>query len=176
VQKAPEGYLNKERLVKSNKYDRWVEMDPKYGPVLREAWDLLLTGRYKLVQICEELAKRGHMRQSGRPWAWNDPKSGRRRTDYNRLHRIFHNPFYSGWVVSERFGIPYGEIRGNWEPLITTQEYERGLEILHDHDKEKSRSQRHFYPLRGLLWLRTEWREHEMYVTRPTGKTQSYSY
>jgi site-specific DNA recombinase len=26
--KAPEGYVNKERLVSSNKYDRWVELDP----------------------------------------------------------------------------------------------------------------------------------------------------
>jgi len=33
-QKAPDGYLNKERLVSSNKYDRWVELDPSYSPVI----------------------------------------------------------------------------------------------------------------------------------------------
>ena len=26
AQKAPDGYLNKERLVSSNKYERWVEL------------------------------------------------------------------------------------------------------------------------------------------------------
>jgi DNA invertase Pin-like site-specific DNA recombinase len=37
--KAPEGYLNKERLIRSGKYDRWVELDPTKGQALREAWD-----------------------------------------------------------------------------------------------------------------------------------------
>ena len=36
AQKAPEGYVNKERLVRSNKYDRWVELDPIYSHVMRE--------------------------------------------------------------------------------------------------------------------------------------------
>ena len=67
--KAPDGYLNKERLVSSNKYERWVEIDPSYKHVLSEAWELLLTGRYTLREICEELTKRGYVRASGRPWA-----------------------------------------------------------------------------------------------------------
>ena len=54
-QKAPDGYLNKERQVSSNKYDRWVEIDPDFSPVLHYAWDLLLTGRYTLIQICDSL-------------------------------------------------------------------------------------------------------------------------
>jgi hypothetical protein len=53
--KAAEGYLNKEHLIKSGKYERWVELDSNLGRSLREAWGLLLTGRYTLVQICEEL-------------------------------------------------------------------------------------------------------------------------
>ena len=30
--KAPEGYLNKEKLISSGKYDRWVEKDPVLQP------------------------------------------------------------------------------------------------------------------------------------------------
>ena len=176
AQRAPDGYVNKERQVKSNKYERWVEQDPLHGPVLREAWDLLLTSRYTLVQICEELANRGHVRQGGKPWAWTDPKTGRRETAYRRLHRIFHNPFFAGWCVSERFGIAYGEVRGRWEPLVTTQEYEQGLEILRQHDHKKVRKQRHFYLLRGLLWLQANGRNYKMYCTTPSGKRRSYSY
>jgi hypothetical protein len=46
--KGPEGYINKERQVKSNKYDRWVEKDPESNHIIREAWDFLLTDRYTL--------------------------------------------------------------------------------------------------------------------------------
>jgi len=51
-QKAPEGYINRERLI-SNKYERWVEPNPEFNRSLAEGWDLLLTGRYTLRQICE---------------------------------------------------------------------------------------------------------------------------
>ena len=87
-QRAPEGYLNKERLVSSNKYDRWVELDPEQGAFLKEAWQLLLSKQYTLEQICEELTKIGHTRSSGRPWAWSDPKSNKRMTAANHLHKI----------------------------------------------------------------------------------------
>jgi DNA invertase Pin-like site-specific DNA recombinase len=174
--KAPEGYVNKERLVKSNKYERWVELDPIQGQVLREAWDLLLTGRYTLLQICEELTKRGHTRSGQRPWAWTDPKTGNRFQALNRLHDIFRNPFYAGWVVSPRFGIPAGEVRGQWERIVTTEEFDRGVEILRRNGLEKSRYKRHFYLLRNLLWVQVNGKQHKMFGSTPSGRSQSYSY
>jgi hypothetical protein len=118
--KAPEGYLNKERPLKSNKYERWVELDPKQGPVLREAWDLLLTKRYTLDQICEELTKRGHTRSEQRPWAWKDPKTGRRRTAKNRLHEIFHNAFYAFCLSAKscRHGNMMGRLYKRTDPSV----------------------------------------------------------
>jgi hypothetical protein len=71
--KAPESYVNKERQISSNKYDRWVEADPQPLQALKDAWQLLLTGRYTIIDICEELTTRGYVRASGRPWAWSDP-------------------------------------------------------------------------------------------------------
>lgn len=174
--KAPDGYLNKERLVSSNKYERWVEIDPSYKPVLTEAWDLLITGRYALKEICEELTKRGYTRISGRPWAWDDPRTGKRRTAFNLLHKLFHNPFYAGWATSERFGIKFGEVRGNWEPIVTTDQFHRGIQILHQHDMEKSRVKTHTYTLRGLLWVRGSGKELKLYGSTPSGRYQSYSY
>jgi len=174
--KAPDGYLNKERLVSSNKYDRWVELDPSYKSVLTDAWELLLTGRYTLREICEELTKRGYERVSGRPWAWDDPKTGKRRTAFNILHKLFHNPFYAGWVTSERFGIKVGEVRGNWEPIVTTEQFHRGIQILHKHDNEKSRMKKHSYLLRGVLWVKAGGKKLKMYGSTPSGCTQSYSY
>jgi DNA invertase Pin-like site-specific DNA recombinase len=174
--KAPEGYVNKERNVGSNKYERWVEEDPKYIQPLREAWDLLLTDRYTLEQICEELTKKGYTRSFGRPWAWNDPKSGIRRTARNRLHEIFNHPFYAGWAVSERFDIKMGEVKGNWKPLVTTNEFERGKAILLKHGNNKSYFKRNHYLLRNLLWVQVGEKQYKLYGSTPTGRSRSYSY
>lgn len=90
--KAPDGYLNKEQLISSGKYHRWVELDQSRKHILREAWELLLTDRYSLIQICEELAARGYTKGTGKPWAWEDPKTGVRDQCTNYLSKIFNNP------------------------------------------------------------------------------------
>ena len=174
--KAPGGYANKEKLIKSGKYERWVEKDPKCWQGFRDAWEILLTERYTLDQICEELDRRGHTRSTGSPWAWNHPKTGHRMRAKNRLHEIFHNPFYAGWLVSEKFGIKMGEVRGNWEPTVTPEEFERGIAILHKHDDQKSRLKRHVYLLRDLLWVQTNNKRLKMYGSTPSGRSQSYAY
>jgi DNA invertase Pin-like site-specific DNA recombinase len=99
--RASAGYVNKERHLKSGKYERWVEKDPEYNRVLREAWDLLLTDQWTLDQICEGLNRRGYARLSHKPWAWSTPKTGCRRTAKSNLQTMLHNPFYACWVVSE---------------------------------------------------------------------------
>jgi DNA invertase Pin-like site-specific DNA recombinase len=175
-QKAPDGYVNKERQVSSNKYERWVEKDPDTSRVIREAWDLLLTGNYTLEQICQTLADKGYTRASGRPWVWNDPRTGALRNAKPRLHKILHHPFYAGWVVSERFGIKIGEVRGQWEPIVSMQELEQGVAILHQHDAYKSRKRVHDYLLRGLLYVKTNSKQYKMYGSTPTGRSRSYSY
>lgn len=152
-------------------------MDPRYAKPLKEAWELFFTGRYTLGQICEELTQWGHVRSTGRPWAWNDPKTGGRRTARNRLHEIFNNPFYAGWVVSERFNIELGEVRDNWEPIITTKQFEKGKAILLRNGKNKSRFKRNLYMLRNLLWIRVgEGKGLKMYGSTPSGCNHNYSY
>ena len=173
---APEGYRNMERQIKSGKYERWIERDPKYHKPIREAWDLLLTGRYTLDQICEELTRKGYTRSKGAPWAWDTPRLSNRKTAKGRLQHIFHNPFYAGWVVSEPFGIQFGDIRGVWEPTVTTQEYEKGIEILLKHGANKSRFKRKHYLLRNLLWLEFGKKEYKMHGSTPSGRDQSYAY
>lgn len=173
---APMGYVNMECQIKSGKYERWIEKDPEYNYVIREAWDLLLTGRYTLDQICEELNKQGYTRRSGKPWAWNTPKRGSRKTAQSNLQHMFHNPIYAGWVVSKRFGITFGEIRGRWEPTITTEEYEKGIDILRKNDHQKVRSVRRYYLLRNILWVKDKGTKLKMYGSTPSGRDQSYAY
>jgi len=174
--KAPEGYINRERQIKSGKYERWVEPDPILSRGLREGWDLLLTGRNTLDQICDELTRRGYTRSCGQPWAWTSAKSSYRHRAKGRLHYVFHNPFYAGWVYSKRYGIAPGEIRGQWKPVVTPEEFNRGVEILRRRGLNKSRPKRHFYLLRNLLLVRVKGRQYKMYGSTPTGRSKSYAY
>ena len=174
--KAPEGYINKERQISSNKYDRWVEIDPNQIIALKDAWELLLTGRYTIQEICEELSRRGHVRTSGRPWAWSTPKSRKRKTAGSTLHKLFHNPFYAGWVVSKRFGINTGEIQGQWEAIITTEQFERGKAILQRHGMNKSYYKKRLYLLRNLLWVKDGGRTLKMFGSTPSSSHKSYAY
>ena len=173
---APAGYCNKEQQIKSGKYERWVEKDPDYNYVLRQAWDLLLTDRFTLDQICEELNQIGYTRPSGKPWAWTTPKRGIRQTAKSQLQFIFHNPFYAGWVVSKKFGISLGDIRGKWEPTVTMEEFQQGIEILSKHGAQKSRPKRQNYLLRSLLSAKINGNIYRMFGSTPSGRSRSYSY
>lgn len=174
--KAPEGYLNKERHLGSKKYERWVEQDPEGIQCIELAWNLLLTDRYTLSQICEELVRRGFTRASGLPWAWNDPKTGKRKTAHNTLHKLFYNPFYAGWVTSRRFGIKVGDVRGNWDPIITNDQFVRGKEILSKHGNNKTNFKKQHYLLRNLLWVDTGEKKLKMYGSTPSGSHSNFSY
>ena len=122
------------------------------------------------------MTKRDHTRATGRPWAWDDPKTGNRQWAQNRLYEILTNPFYAGWAVSKRFSIKMGEVRGNWEPIVTTEQFLQGIEILHRHKEDKSRPRKQDYLLRGLLWMQTGEQRFKMHGSTPTGYSQSYSY
>ena len=133
-----------------------IELDPERAKMWREAWDLLLTGAYTLRQICEELHNRGYVRRSGKPWIWEDTENGRQAFAGSYLSSHFHNAFYAGWVVSEAFNIKRGKVQGNWEPLVSDEEFNRGLAILAARDGNKSRQTRNPYLLTGLLYVRAE--------------------
>jgi len=155
---ATDGYLNKkEEVVGPNKEiigrtRAWIEPDPDRWHIWREAWDLLLTGEYTLKQICIELHARGYTYRSGRAFIVVDEHE---EIEYatNGLWRIFRNAFYAGWVISKANGIERGMIRGNWKPLVTDEEFDRGLEILTSRSKRRVPEHVHFYLLKGLVFL-----------------------
>ncbi|MBN2149720.1 MAG: recombinase family protein [Anaerolineales bacterium] len=131
-----------------------IELDPERAAVWREAWNLLLADRYTLKEICLELHRRGHTRGSGLPWVWKDPKTGKQKYATSHLSGAFHNPFYCGWVTSKAYGIKRGEVRGNWKPLISEEDFDTGLAILTKRDSNKCRRMRYVYLLGGLLYMR----------------------
>jgi DNA invertase Pin-like site-specific DNA recombinase len=132
---APDGYLNvsgKTEVDKKKEFGRinhWIELDPERAPIWRHAWDLLLEDRLTLPEIAEALHARGYTYRRGRPFV-EVIANGKRKHNINTLSTIFHNWAYAGWVVSKANDIAPKTLRGVWEALVTTDEFERGLAIL----------------------------------------------
>lgn len=154
---APDGYINVsgqltgEAKKLRGRFEHWIEIDPERAPIIRFAWDLLLEDRYTLPEICEELHKRGYRYKSGRPFV-EVKKNGQRKANSNTLAAIFHNWTYAGWVTSPSNNIPPKTIRGNWEAIVTTEEFERGLKILEKRDQKRGRKRKHDYLLKALVY------------------------
>ena len=136
--RAPDGYVNKEmRLnqlgpeeqLKHAQYKRWIEIDPEQSKIWRYAWDLLLTDRHSLEEICEKLHERGYRSRSGKPFI--EVKRSKKNPDGVHIPYIqilsytFHNWFYAGWVVLEAdwATILPKTVRGEWEAIVTTEEF-----------------------------------------------------
>jgi DNA invertase Pin-like site-specific DNA recombinase len=173
IGRAPDGYVNVERRVKGSeklnygRYDRWIELDPERSVIWRYGWDLLLTDRLTLDEICDALHTRGYRLRSGRPFVQIDEK-GKRHYAVNTLSRVFHNWTYAGWVVSEEAEIPPKTIRGDWEALVSTEEFEQGLAILQKRNNKPDPQRKHSYLLTSLLYLE---KPGESKLIRLTGST-----
>ena len=185
---APDGYVNKEirlnQLVpeeqfKYAQYKRWVELDPAQAQVWRCAWELLLSDRYSLEDICEELHKRGYKLASGRPFV-SIRRSGRKpdgnRTPYFQvLSKAFHNWFYAGWVVvqNEWANIPPKTVKAEWEPMVSTEDFERGLAILARRRQVPMPVKKHFYLLQGMVSLELYFGEvHKLICSMPNANRE----
>jgi DNA invertase Pin-like site-specific DNA recombinase len=171
--KAPDGYRNVSSQVVgeakkvTGRYDHWLELDPERVPIIRLAWDLLLEERYTLKEICEELHRRGHHYKSGRPFIEVE-ENGRRKANYNTLAAMFHNWTYAGWVTSKVNNVPPKTIRGNWEAIVTTEEFEQGLAILDKRNQKRVPNRKHDYLLRGLVCYRDQEQGQDIRLTCST--------
>lgn len=133
--RAPDGYLNirgQTELDKRSAMGRishWIEPDPHRAHIWREAWALLLTKSMSLSDIAETLNAKGFCYRNGKPFVLVS-KTGKRKPLTDILRRAFQDWTYAGWVVSECDGIAPKTIRGTWEPLVSTEDFEAGLTIL----------------------------------------------
>jgi hypothetical protein len=139
----------------------------------RIAWDLLLTDRYSLEEICEKLNEQGFRNCSGKPFIEIRTKkanpNGERIVHDQLLSRVFHNWFYAGWVVVENdwANIKLKTFRGEWEPIVSTDEFERGLAILVQRSHKPMPNKKHFYLLQGLIYLKLDNRHFKLTCGKP---------
>jgi DNA invertase Pin-like site-specific DNA recombinase len=154
---APDGYQNITTkttvAVKKlqGRHERWIEQDPERAPIIRYAFELLLEDRMTLEEICEVLHERGYRYRSGRPFI-EVKRRAERKANKNTLSSIFHNWTYAGWVVSKAGHVPPKTIRGHWEPIVTTEEFERGLAILEKRNEHRVVTRKHDYLLKGMIY------------------------
>ncbi len=176
VGKPPDGYKNSEAktetLVKTQngKYTRWVEQDPDRIHIWRLAWDLLLSDKMTLEDICEELHTHGYRYRTGRPFV-EVKSNGKRKINKNTLSHIFHNWFYAGWVVSEKAEIAPKTVRGQWQPVVTTEEFEQGLAILAHRSRHRVARRKHDYLLKGLIYVQLPDKTQPVKLTGSTSNT-----
>jgi len=132
--RAPDGYLNVRGQTELDKrsdmgrISHWIEPDPERAHIWKEAWALLLTENMSVNEIAEALHAKGYCLRTGKPFVLVGQKG--RRPAIDKLVRAFTDWTYAGWVVSEEDGIAPKTIRGTWESLVSTEDFEAGLVIL----------------------------------------------
>ncbi len=128
---APLGYVN-------DKAAKTIVRDPMLFPLVRQMFDLALTGRYSCRQIAA-IARDD--------WGFRTPK--RRRMGGKPLsmasaHRILTNPFYAGHLVWN--GDHYA---GRHEPLVTPDEFRRVQTLIRRPDRTRAKT--YSFAFTGLI-------------------------
>lgn len=132
---APQGYLNDiatHRVVK----------DPERFPLIRQAFDLFLTGEYSVQEI---------LRIMNEDWKYRTvkrSKSGDRPLSRSTLYQVFRNVRYAGLVPD-----PYDDLKfypSEFPAMITQEEYDKVQALLGSRGCPRL-AQRKEFALRGFI-------------------------
>jgi site-specific DNA recombinase len=135
---AKPGYLNTPDLGKGFKI---IVKDPIRFPMVREMWDKMLTGNFTPPRILEIANKEWHYKTVQRKNEGGNPMSR------SQIYKIFTDPFYYGYF---EFPVGSGEwVKGEHEPMITEEEYQRVQAILGKRGKPAPK--RHLFAFTGLM-------------------------
>lgn len=130
---APIGYLNDKFAPKGQKR---VRNDNDRFPIVRHAWELMLTGTYTPHKILEIATEEWGLRS----------KNGKKLSE-SLIYWMFRNSFYYGM-----FEYPKGTglwHQGNHTPMITVEEFDRVQVLLGK--KGKPRPKTHVFDFTGMM-------------------------
>ena len=128
---APFGYSNKH-----DKNSTWIEVDPKNGPLVTEAFKEFGSGKWTLESWAEHAYSLGYRSRLGN------------RIGRSKWSDIFHHRLYLGETWMKLGDIP---TKGTHAPLVDEDTFTQVQQVLRQHDKNKQRTRRHKYLLRGIL-------------------------
>ena len=127
--RAPIGYLN-------NPLTNEIEIDPERFPILRKAWELILSENCTLTEVQASLLKMGMTRKSA------DGK--RKPLSRHTVFSMFSNPFYTGQFMFRGKLWP-----GKHQPLVAVEEYDRVQFLLGRDGERRNRTKQFAYS--GLM-------------------------
>ena len=133
---AKPGYMNDKYAEKGNKT---VKKDPMRFPLIKKAWDHLLTGLYTPPQILDKL---------NNEWGYRTPKHkkiGGKPMSRSMIYKVFADPFYFG-----EFEYPVGS--GDWykglhEAMISKDEFDRAQILLGRNNSQRSHTKEFSYTM-----------------------------
>lgn len=120
--KAPLGYIN---TIDRLKGEKEVIPDPDRYDLVRKLWDMLL---YEDI-AAPEVLKKANVMGLRVPGTRNKPE---RKLSLSGLYTLFRNPFYSG-----EFRWSGETHKGNHQPMITHEEFEKAERIISDRVRPK---------------------------------------
>lgn len=132
--RAPVGYLNSKTKLKGAQD---IIPDPKKFEIVKQIFQLMLTGNYRVSQLLEIANnKLGLMIEH---------KGSPRKVYLSEIYRILTNPFYYGYFKW------HGELMpGKHEPMITIEEFDRIQAILGKNSNQRPKS--HQFTFTGLMY------------------------
>ena len=129
--RAPYGYVNKH-----DKTSAWIDVDPKNGPFVTEAFKEFASGKWTLESWAEHAYSLDYRSRKGN-------RMGR-----SKWSDIFNHRFYLGETWLKHGDVP---IKGTHQPLVDEDAFVQVQQILRQHDKNRQHARRHKYLLRGIL-------------------------
>ena len=135
---AKPGYINEKH---SDKGTKRVLEDPERFHLIRNAWDLFLTGKHTVTQILDKLNNEWSFRTIKRKRLGDKPMAK------SRLYEILTDTFYYG-----EYEYPRGSgmwHHGKHKPMIKEEEFDRAQVLLGR--KGKARPKRHEFAFTGLI-------------------------
>lgn len=135
---APLGYLNVADGQSSNerKARKIVKKDPERWYLIKEGFEMYLTGKYSADHINDILYQKGLRSRTGK----KIPHS-------IIVSKILKNPFYTGLMRWNR-----QEKMGNHTPMISQSQHNHILQIIASHNNYACRRRKHSFLLRGFIF------------------------
>lgn len=117
--REPQGYLN-------DVINKTIIKDPERFDLIKKMWEMMVTGTYSASRLLDVVTK---------DWGYltkQNKRSGGKPMCVSEIYRIFNDPFYYGHFRYK------GKIyKGNHEPMITFDEFERVQNLLGRKDRPK---------------------------------------
>ena len=110
------------------------QIDPIYGPLVKQVFELYCTGKYGIIQLAEEMDKRGLRNKTGG------------KVNKNVIARILRKPFYMGMIKIIRTNEIFV---GSHKPLITQTLFNKTQKVLEG--KTIKKVVKHDFPFRRMI-------------------------